>query len=194
MKKIIIATLILAAYGLPMVAQFAQESYPEENVAMVYAKITGDVLPASVTNAVNTRFDKDNPLTWSKFPYTLKEFGWVYEVGESGNALSSFEVYMKTTKSGYMTALYDAEGELVETRERSKNIAIPQYILAAFYEGEFKDWKIVGNKEVVNFFQGNGSPAAKQSFTINIEKDNKRKRLAYNYEAGSGKLHAQVIR
>ncbi len=101
---------------------------------------------------------------------------------------------MRTSNNGYLTGLYNVDGELIQTRERSKNIAIPQYILAAFAECEYKDWKIVGNKEVVNFFQGKNNSVARQSFTLNIEKDKERKKLAYNYEAGSGKLQAQLIK
>jgi hypothetical protein len=194
MKKIILALVIVAAYGLPMVAQSDPASYPSENVALVSARIAGDVLPLTVSNSVNTRFDKDNPLTWSKFPYTLKEFGWVYEVGDTDKPLTGYEVSMRTSNNGFLTGVYNSEGELVETRERSKDIAVPQYILADFYEGEFKDWKIVGSKELVNFFQGKNSPVARQKFTLNIEKDKVRKKLAYNYEAGSGKLQAQLVK
>ena len=195
MKKIIFAILIISAFGLQSFAQADQSSYPSEKVAMVAAKIAGDVLPSSVTIAVNTRFDKDNPLTWSKFPYTLKEFGWVYEVGDSDQKLSFYEVNMKTSSKGFLTARYNENGDLIETRERSKNIPVPQYILKALYEGEYKDWRIVGNKEVVNFYQNRGDHSvAEQNFRLNLEKDNVKRKIAFNYEASTGKLEARLIR
>lgn len=195
MKKIIFAILILAAYGLPTIAQDFQASYASENVAIVTAKIAGDILPSSVSEAVNTRFDKENPLTWSKFPYTLKEFGWVYEVGDSEKELSFYEVSIKTSSNGFLKGKYNVDGDLIETRERSKNIPVPQYILKEIYEGEYKDWKIVGNKEVVNFYQGRGvHPVAEQNFRLNLEKDNVKRKLAFNYEANTGKLEVRLIK
>ncbi len=192
MKKILFTIAVMAALSFPLVAQ--PDNTVSEYVAFVTASIPGSELPAVISNGVNTRFDKDNPLTWTKFPHKLKEFGWVYEVGESAQVPAKFEVNMKVTSGGYLHGVYDDKGDLVETRERSRNIPVPNYIMKAFVEGPYKDWRIVGNKEVINYFQSKERPGAEQHFRLNIEKDNERRKLAYSYEVSTGKLEARLLK
>jgi hypothetical protein len=192
MKKIFFAIALMAALNIPILAQ--ADLTVSEYVGIVTASIPGSELPAVITNGVNTRFDKDNPLTWTKFPHKMKEFGWVYEIGESEKVPAKFEVNMKITSGGYLTGVYDEKGDLVETREKSRNIPVPNYIMKAFIEGPYKDWKIVGNKEVINYFQTRERPGAEQHFKLNIEKNNERKKLAYDYSVSTGKLEARLIR
>ena len=194
MKKMLFVLIILASFASLVIAQSDQYATQSEYVAVVTSRIPGDVLPPAISNGVNTRFDKNNPLTWSKLPYKLQEFGWVYEVGAPENKLSRYEVSMTTSAKGYITGLYNADGELVETRERSKNIPVPRYIMEALFESPYKDWKVVGNKEVINFYQNKDNPNAEQNFRLNIEKDNVRKKLAFKYEASTGKLQAYLIK
>ena len=100
----------------------------------VTVKISKDQVPAAVVNAVNVQFDKNNPLTWSKFPYALKEYGWVYDVGAENLKLDRYEVTMKTDKGNDLWAVYTNKGELVETREMSTNIAIPPAVMDRIFK------------------------------------------------------------
>lgn len=186
--------LIMAtAFSFSILAQSSVDPLMSEAVPVVTARIPVGSVPAAVTKDINIHFDKDNPMTWSRLPYEFKDFGWVYEVGRPERKLTHYEITMKTS-DGLLWGKYDADGDLVKTREISKNIAIPNYILAEIYKGSYKDWKIVGNKEVVNFYKSKDHPYAEQNFRINIEKDNVIKKLAFSYEANSGKIQARLIR
>jgi hypothetical protein len=194
MKKIYFVLMLAIVVSFSVKAQPNEDALMSEYVPVVASKIQASNIPASISKDVNTLFDKDNPLTWSKFPYKFKDFGWVYEVGNPEKKLSRYEVSIKTSRGGFLWGRYNADGDLVETKEISENIAVPKYILDALYTGPYKDWKIVGNKEVVNFYQNKDNPTAEQNFKLNIEKGNMKKKLAFQYEANSGKIQARLIR
>ena len=132
--------------------------------------------------------------TWSKFPHSLKDYGWVYEFGNSETPLSHYEVKMRTNKGGYLRGVYNTDGDLVQTSEISKDIPVPQYIMEALFESPYKDWKVVGNKEVVSFYNGEDNSIATQNFRLKVEKGKETKQLAFNYEASTGKHQARLIR
>ena len=180
--------------NFPMIAQSDSYYVKGEKVPIVIAEISKDQLPSAILMAGDVRFDKDNPLTWSKFPHTLKEYGWVYEVGTTDNMPSHYEVTMRTTGGGYMLGYYSVDGYLTETREISKNTTVPRYILEALFESPYKDWKIVGNKEIINFYQSKDNTIAEQNFRLSVEKDKERKKLAFSYDVSTGKLEARLIR
>jgi hypothetical protein len=194
MKKLLITFSALATCFVPMIGQSSTNAFNGDNEIVVTAELAKDELPSSIIQAVNVKFDKDDPLTWSKFPHSLKEYGWVYEVGESNQDLSHYVVRMRTSTGDLMWGFYDADGSLSETREISKNIAIPRYILESLYAGPYKDWRIVGNREMINFYHTKDNSIAEQNFKLIIEKDKERKKMAFNYEVSSGKLEARVIR
>lgn len=193
MKKLVLSA-VLVALMLPLVAQTENGLDFANRVPLVSTTITKENLPQSVVNSASLRFDKNNPLTWSKFPYALKEFGWVYDLGTSESQLVNFEVTMENTNGDLLWAAYNAEGELTETRQNSKNVPVPQYIRAALAEGEFKDWKIAGTREMISFYNGPDFAKADQHFRLVVEKGKERKRLAFDYEGSTGKLEARVIR
>jgi len=194
MKKLFMTLIVLAAYLLPIIAQSDRSSGFGDGVVLVTAAIPKAEVPSAVIKAVNTHFDKNDPLTWSKFPYTLKEFGWVYEVGESEQDLSRYEVRMRTNTGNLMSGIYSKDGNLIQTRELSKNIPVPRYIMETLYGGEFSGWKVIGNKEMITFFHEKDHSIAEQNFRVIIEKGKERKRMAFNYEASTGKLTARLIR
>ena len=193
MKKMFLIPIVMAAFVLSVNAQYDPDNYPSEEVTLGSAKISKGDLPSGVVKAVNTKFDKNNPSTWSKLPHTLKDYGWVYDFGGE-TKLSHYKVQMKTTSGDLLRGVYDTEGNLVESREISKNIRVPRYIMVALFEGPYKDWKIVGNREVVNFYNGKDNSLARQNFKLKLQKDKETAKLAFDYEASTGKLEARVIK
>ncbi|MGB8491751.1 MAG: hypothetical protein WCE64_11905 [Bacteroidales bacterium] len=193
MKKMLLA-LLGTAFAVPMIAQSNLVPLLNDETIVVSSQLPVKEVPSAVIKAINTSFDKNNPATWSKFPYTLKEFGWVYEIGPNVEAPSLYEVRVKTTPGGLMSGFYSDKGNLVRTRQFSKNIPTPRYVLDEIYSGEYNGWKIVGNKELVTLYNENDHTIAKQNFKVTIEKGKERKKLAFNYEASTGKLEARVIR
>jgi hypothetical protein len=182
MKKVLITCLALIGFVLPSLAQVSHDYNPNDREPSINATITKDQIPAAVLKAVNTQFDKDNPLTWSRFPYALKEYGWVYDVGASDVNLDRYEVTMKTGKGNDLWAVYAANGDLIETREALTNVAVPPSVMEALAKSQYKDWKIVGNKEVIRFYHDHNNSSVEQHFRITVENNNVKRSISFNYQ------------
>ena len=187
MKKILLFVSAWGVFILPLIAQIDHDFNSNDRVPVVNVKITKEQVPAAVLKAVNTQFDKNNQLTWSKFPYALKEYGWVYDVGAADVPLNRYEVTMKTTEGNDLWAVYNAEGQLVETNELSTNILIPQSIMDALSKSQYKDWKIVGNREIIKYYHEHNFSSVEQHLRITVEKDNVKRSISFNYKGNTDK-------
>jgi hypothetical protein len=185
MKKLFALWIALIAIVLPSFAQ-SHDYNPNDVAPEVLAKISKDQIPAAVINAVNVRFNRNDPMTWSRFPYALKEYGWVYDVGAKDIVLDRYEVTMKTNKGNDLSAIYTSKGELVETSEVSTNIAVPPPVMDEFLKSKYKDWKIVGNKEIIRFYHDHNNSSVEQHFRITVEKDGVKRSISFNWQ-GSNK-------
>lgn len=183
MKRALYLFLALMAFVLPSEGQDHDYNVNDVVPAQV-GTIPKDQVPQAVVQAVSTQFDKNNPLTWSKFPYALKEYGWVYDLGAQNVALDRYEVTMKTDRKSDLWAIYTKDGELVETREMSTNIAIPQSVMEQFMKSKYKDWKIVGNKEIIRFYHDHekNTNNVEQHFRITVEKGGARRSISFNWQ------------
>lgn len=182
MKKLLIFSL-LVALGLPLIAQIDHDYNPNDRIPLVNTTITKEQVPAAVINAVNKQFDKNNPLTWSRFPFALKEYGWVYDVGSADIPLNRYEVTMKTKEDNDFWAVYSASGELVETKEVTKNSPIPHYVQVELANSEYKDWTVVGDKEIIKYYHDHDFSSVEQHFRLTVEKDKVRRSLSFNYKS-----------
>lgn len=180
MKRIIFSLIFTGALTVPMIAQVDHDHNVNDMVPVVNATITKDQVPAAVLKAVNNQFDKNNVLTWSRFPYALKEYGWVYDVGASEIPLNRFEVTMKTNKGDDFWAVYNADGELIETREMSTNIPLPPSVQEKLSKSQYKDWNVVGNKEIIRYYYDNNMASVEQHFRITVEKDKVKRSISFN--------------
>ena len=185
MKKLLITFLALMGIVLPSLAQVAHDFNPNDREPIVNVTITKDKVPVAILNAVNTQFNKDKPVTWSKFPYALKEYGWVYDVGSADLKLDRYAVQMKTDKGDDLWAAYDINGNLIETREILKNVPIPNSVMDEFSKSKYKDWKIVGNKEVIKFYHDRNNSSVEQHFRITVEKDKVRRSISFNWQGSN---------
>jgi hypothetical protein len=90
---------------------------------------------------------------------------------------------MKTDEGADFWAVYTKNGELVETREMSTNIAIPQDVMDKFSKSQYKDWKITGNKEIIRFYHDHelNRSHVEQHFRITVEKDNVKRSISFNW-------------
>lgn len=184
MKKLIFSCLALISFLIPSLAQVDHDFNSNDREPIVKATIPIDQIPAAVLKAANAEFDKNNPLTWTRFPFELKEYGWVYDVGTSGPVLNHYKVSMRTKSGNTLEAIYSAEGNLIQTREMSTNVAVPSTIMDAFLKSQYKDWQIVGNKEIISFYRYSDNKASvDQHFRITVEKDKVRKSISFNYLA-----------
>jgi len=185
MKKLLFTLFALTSFLLP---SFAQDAGNTNQPYEVVVPDKGFVLkrnqvPLSVQKARNIDFKVDEPITWTKFPYTLKDFGWEYD--ESGTKADYYHVTMKDSKGKMIYAVYSSKGDLIATKEETTNAKLPAYVLESLAKSKYKDWTIVGNKEVVQFF--NKKKSVKQFIRLTIAKDNEIKHINFNYEGAVDK-------
>jgi hypothetical protein len=185
MKKLFISILGLLAFLIPSLAQIDHDFNPNDREPEVKATILKDQVPEAVRKAVAIQFDKNNPLTWSKFPYALKEYGWVYDVGAANIKLDRYEVTMKNEKGNDLWAVYAANGDLIESREIATNVAVPTYILEELAKSKYKDWKITGNKEIIKFYHDHNNSSVEQHMRLTVEKDNVKRSLSFNFQGNN---------
>ena len=185
MKKLLISILALSGFMFPLLAQVDHDFSQNDRIPLINAKITKEQVPAAVIKAAETRFDMSDKGTWSKFPYALKEYGWVYDVGASDIKLDRYEVNM-TTKDGHdLWAVYTAKGELVESREASSNIAMPANVIDALSKSQYKDWKVVGDKEIIRFYHDHDNSSVEQHFRVTVQKDNVKRSISFNFQGAT---------
>jgi hypothetical protein len=182
MKKLLITVLMLAGFAFPLLAQYVDHDYNvNDREPIVNATITKEQVPAEVLKAAQTQFDLSNPATWSKFPYALKEYGWVYDVGSSDIKLDRYEVTLKNKEGHDLSAIYTAKGELVESREIAKDIAMPTNVQLALAKSQYKDWKVVGDKEIIRFYHDHDMAKVEQHIRLTVEKDNVKRNISFNF-------------
>jgi hypothetical protein len=184
MKTLLITLFALLVILLPSRAQVSHNYNPNDMTPAVTAKILKEEVPAAVVKAVNVQFDRNTPLTWSKFPYALKEYGWVYDIGAENLKLDRYEVTMKTSNGNDLWAVYSNKGDLIQSREASTNIQIPPSVMDEFLKSEYKDWKIVGNKEIIRYYHDHdrNTTNVEQHLRLTVEKDGVKRSISFNWQ------------
>jgi hypothetical protein len=183
MKKLLVTCLTLMGFVFPILAQVSHDYNPNDREPVANKSIVKDEVPAAVLKAFSTQFDVNKPATWSKFPYALKEYGWVYDVGAADLDLGRYEVTLKTDNGNELWAVYNADGDLIETREMSTNVPVPGYVYEELQNSQYKDWRIVGNKEIIKYFHEHNNSSVEQHFRVTVEKDNVKRSISFNYQA-----------
>jgi hypothetical protein len=187
MKKLLITVLVFSGFIFPLLAQVDHDYNVNDRVPIVNATITKEQVPAAVLKAATTQFDMSNPVTWSKFPYALKEYGWVYDVGASDIKLDRYEVRMKNKEGHELWAVFAADGGLIESRETANNVAMPTNVQQALANSQYKDWKVVGDKEIIKYYHDNNASNVEEHFRLTVEKDNVKKSISFNFQGNTNK-------
>lgn len=182
MKKFLFSVLALLGLIFPLMAQVDHDYNTNDREPLINSTITKDQVPAAILKAAQTKFDLNNSATWSKFPYALKEYGWVYDVGASNIKLDRYEVTIKNKEGNDLWAVYTVKGELVESREASVNVPVPANIMQELLKSQYKDWKIVGDKEIIRFYHDHNNSSVEQHFRLTVEKDNVKRSISFNYQ------------
>ena len=182
MKKFLFSVLALLGFIFPLMAQVDHDYNTNDREPLINSTITKDQVPAAILKAAQTKFDLNNSATWSKFPYALKEYGWVYDVGASNIKLDRYEVTIKNKEGNDLWAVYTAKGELVESREASMNVPVPANVMQELSKSQYKDWKIVGDKEIIRFYHDHNNSSVEQHFRLTVEKDNVKRSISFNYQ------------
>ena len=187
MKKLLVSVLVFLGFIFPLLAQVDHDFNDNDRIPLVNMKITKEQVPVAVVKSAQTQFDMSNSGTWSKFPYALKEYGWVYDVGASDIKLDHYEVIMKSKAGNDLWAVYTSKGELVESRETANNVAMPSNIQVALSKSQYKDWKVVGDKEIIRFYHDHDNSNVEQHFRLTVEKDGVKKGISFNFQGSDKK-------
>jgi hypothetical protein len=182
MKKLFFTVLALVAFLLPSLGQDHDYNL-NDKVPLVNTKITKEQIPPAVVKAFSTKFDINNQQTWSKFPYALKEYGWVYDIGAADLKPDRYEVDFKTKDNSNFSAVYSAAGNLIESREASTNVPIPSSVRDALSKSKYIDWTVVGDREIIKYYVDNDVNNVEQHFRVTVEKDNVKRSISFNYQA-----------
>ena len=182
MKKLVFSILALFGFLFPVLAQVDHDYNVNDRVPLVNVTITKEQVPAAVLKAATTQFDMSNPVTWSKFPYALKEYGWVYDVGASDIKLDRYEVQLKNKEGHDLWAVYSASGDLIESRETANNVAMPLNVQQALANSQYKDWKVVGDKEIIKYYYDHNISNVEEHIRLTVEKDNVKKSISFNFQ------------
>jgi hypothetical protein len=184
MKKLLVSFLMFLGFVFPLIAQIDHEYNANDRDAVVSTTIAKDQVPAAVLKAVNSKFDKNDPQTWSKFPYQLKEYGWVYDVNSTSKPVDNFQVTMKTKTGDNFWAVYDPQGNLVQTREISKNVPVPGYVTEKLAKSAYKDWTVLGDKEIIRYYHSQDGTNVEEHLRLTLEKDKVKRSMSFNYKSG----------
>jgi hypothetical protein len=182
MKKLLFTGFAFIVFAFPTIAQVDHDYNPNDKIPVAGANLSKEQVPASILKALSTDFSLNDPLTWTKFPYTLKEYGWVYDsAGTSDIKPDRYQISMKTNSGHDLFAVYSAEGNLIATREVSVDVPLPLSVKQKLAKSIYKDWKIVGNKEIIKYFHD--KKYVEQHFRVTVAKDNVKRTLSFNYRA-----------
>ena len=177
--------MALMAFVLPSLAQVDHDFNNNERIPVVSFNLTKDQIPPAILKAVNVDFDINNTLSWARFPFALQEYGWVYDKGATDIKLDRYEVNMKSKNGRDFYAIYSADGNLIESREMSVNVPVPPTVMDALSKSQYKDWTIVGDKEVIRYYHDKNN--VEQHFRVTVEKDKVRRSISFNYQAVGNK-------
>jgi hypothetical protein len=187
MKKLLFSVMVFLGILFPLMAQVDHDYNVNDRVPVVNATLKADQVPAVIIKSAQTQFDITNSATWSKFPYALKEYGWVYDAGASNVKLDRYEVAMKNKDGSDLWAVYTSKGELVESRQASENVPIPANVQEALSKSQYKDWKVTGNKEIIKYYHDHNNSSVEQHFRLTVEKDNVKRSISFNFQGFDNK-------
>jgi hypothetical protein len=92
---------------------------------------------------------------------------------------------MKNKEGHALWAVYAANGDLVESRETANNVAMPANVQQALAKSQYKDWKVVGDKEIIKYYHDHNESSVEEHFRITVEKDNVKKSISFNFQGNT---------
>jgi hypothetical protein len=176
MKKLIAATILLVAF---------ESAMAQDTETLVIKKIEKKAVPGEVIASVEKEYPEGIVELWEAIP--VKAFESYYVVSEKndlslGEKLEYYQVTMKG-KHSRTYAVYDANGNLIHSREIIKDTELPESIRTTIVSN-YPGWKIIGDKEVIR--EGEGSM---DTFKVELSMKKEKRTLIMNKEGKVLKDH-----
>ncbi len=173
--ELLIVVMALLGLTLPVIAQDVTEEDPVESLELK----KGDI-PSPVQKAAEKLFEGDTQIAWGSFPYELKNYGWYVNPDYKG-PVDYYEIKFKAKDGSNVFAVFESTGKLIRCKIINKDAPVPQNIVAALENGEYKGWKIVGDVMLIKSNRKN----IDEHYAVKVEKGGKEKTLFF---APEGKL------
>jgi hypothetical protein len=180
MRKLIILLIALFPFVLETAAQVDHDYNPKDITPALGEPLSLDKIPTAVLKNFHAEFTRHGKQTWYSFPYPLKEYGWVYDKDATGVRPDQYEVKMELGNGTLWSAVYSAAGTLLATRDEYINGEIPAFVKEALANSKYKNWTIVGNTEVINYYYDRKN--FDKHFRLTVEKDNVRRSISFNFK------------
>jgi hypothetical protein len=146
MKKLAFVLLGILSFMIP---SFAQGLDLVEEVPVAREELKKADIPNAVVTTVARDFKDYVPAKFSAFPFDFQKYGWVVNTKVPGNP-DQYEVNLVTSDGSYMDAVYSSTGDLIRYRKIIKNEALPFTVTQSIAKSDYKDWTIVGDKELIS--------------------------------------------
>jgi hypothetical protein len=180
MKKLVVSLLAFTGFLFPLCGQVDHDQRPNESIPVESLILKKEQVPDAIVKAVNSDFATGEAFKWGKFPYILEKYGWVIESGAAGQSPDRYEVNIKATDGSDIYAIYSADGTIIQSRTVRKNASLPYSVSLALGKSQYKDWTVVGDKELIKYW--NSKNDIEEHFRITVEKNNVKKSISFNYK------------
>ena len=180
MKKLIVTLFAFMGFLFPLLAQVDHDQNENEGIPQESLILKKDQIPAAIVKAVSSDFINGEAFRWGKFPFVLEKYGWVIAKGMENQKPDYYEVNIKAHDGSDIYAVYSPDGTIIQSKTIRKNFALPLSVTQALAKSQYKDWTIVGDKELIRFY--NSKNDIEEHFRITIEKNNVKKTVSFNYK------------
>jgi hypothetical protein len=180
MKKLIVSLFTFTGLLFPLFAQVDHDERVNDIIPVETLTLKKDQIPPVIVKAVNDDFANGQAFKWGKFPYVLEKYGWVVSQNATDQKPDRYEVNIKTRNGDDVFAIYSADGTIIQSRIIRKNAALPSNVLQSLAKSQYKDWKVVGDQELIKYF--NTKIDVEEHYRIRVEKNNVKKSISFNYK------------
>jgi hypothetical protein len=180
MKKLLISLLAFSGFLFPLLAQVDHDQRENDVIPVESLTLKKEQIPDAIVKAVINDFATGQAFRWGKFPYALEKYGWVVNQDEIGEKPDHYEVNIKAKDGSDVYAVYTPDGTIIESRTIRKNASLPTSVQEALAKSQYKDWTVVGDKELIKYF--NTRKDVEAHYRVTVEKNNVKKSISFNYK------------
>lgn len=180
MKRLVISLFALSGFLFPLLAQVDHDQRENEIIPVEALTLKKDQIPAAIVKAVETEFASGSAFKWGKFPYVLEKYGWVVAQDAKSEKPDRYEVNITTKDGSNVFAVYAPDGTIIQSRVIRKNAALPFNVTQALAKSQYKDWTVVGDKELIKYF--NTKNDVEEHYRVTVQKNNVKKTVSFNYK------------